>query len=102
MDENYKRKAFHCQHKQSVLSSLYGERFCFEEHLKNVFCYSTFNILKDSIGSASLGRLLSSKRKASLVSYLILETTSGLDNSALNLSGKKIMQWKPSEVKLTI
>ena len=37
----------------------------------------------------SLGRLLSSNRKASLVSYLIFATTSGLDNSAFKLSGKK-------------
>ena len=64
------------------------------------FLQSTFSFLNDSIGPASLGRLLSSNPKASLVSYLILATTSGLDISSLSFSTKSIIKFHGTSLAL--
>ena len=50
---------------------------------------STFSFLNVCSGTSSFGRLLSSNRKASLVSYLILATTSGRSISSFSLSEMK-------------
>ena len=47
---------------------------------------STLSFLKVCSGTSSLGRLLSSNRKASLVSYLTRATISGFETSSLNFS----------------
>ena len=69
--------------------------------ISGTFLQSTFSFLNDSIGPESLGRLLSSNRKASFVSYLILATTSGLDISSLSFSAKGTIKFHGKSLALS-